>query len=193
LRRLGLTQNEAKIYLALTEAETAETAKNLSIVSEVAREIVYQTMPRLQQKGLVEKIIDKTTLYRAVPIEHAVANLLKQKSQEQQQLRKQIKQLLHRIKDNRNKQSPRRNMETQFKIVPGKEVIVRRLQEALQNTQFSLDVITSPERFIPAITAFADGYKAALQRSKNTHSHTTAQHRKNSATNHKQSKRKLRL
>jgi sugar-specific transcriptional regulator TrmB len=162
LLQLGLACNEAKLFLALAENETA-TAKALSCSARVAREIVYQTMPKLQQKGLVEKIISKPTLYRAIPIEQAAANLLKSKNRELRELHSQTQELVSNIKRNSAQNSPAKE-ESQFAIISGKDIIIQKLRSKLQKTKFTLDVVTSLQRFAPAILEFAECYEDALRR-----------------------------
>lgn len=53
---LGLTPKQAKVYLALVRFGPLRVA-GVSRNSQVARPDVYQTLDKLQQMGLVEKII----------------------------------------------------------------------------------------------------------------------------------------
>ena len=71
LTDLGLTHSQARIYFALSRSG-ASTAKTISTISRVAREHVYEVLPQLQDLGLVEKIIDVPSKFRALPIEEGL-------------------------------------------------------------------------------------------------------------------------
>ena len=71
LMELGLTLVQAKIYLTLTKLDNA-TIKAISKNSNLARQDIYRIIPSLQKLGLVEKIIDKPTKYKATPIKIGV-------------------------------------------------------------------------------------------------------------------------
>jgi sugar-specific transcriptional regulator TrmB len=66
LSRLGLTEYEARCYVALTRVEHG-TAKEVSRLSEVPRSRVYDTVERLHRRGLVDVQQSEPRRYRAVP------------------------------------------------------------------------------------------------------------------------------
>ena len=63
---LGLTLLQAKVYLALVQSGTLKVG-TIAQVSKVARPDVYRTLQKLQDLGLIEKIITKPILFRATP------------------------------------------------------------------------------------------------------------------------------
>ena len=66
LRSFGLTEYEARVYLALLDLGTAEAAR-IPSVSNVPRTRIYATMQRLHAKELVQILPEKPLRYRAVP------------------------------------------------------------------------------------------------------------------------------
>lgn len=74
LQQLGLKEYEAKCFVALTRFSKG-TAKEISNISEVPRTRVYDAVRVLESKGLIEIQHSNPTMYRAVPIEEAVATL----------------------------------------------------------------------------------------------------------------------
>lgn len=67
LARIGFTEYEAKVYLALL-TENPATGYQLSKRSGVPRSMVYETLSRLHARGLVlETVEGRATLYRPLP------------------------------------------------------------------------------------------------------------------------------
>lgn len=82
LVKIGFTEYEAKVYLALLRNHPA-TGYQLSKESGVPRSMVYEALKRLHARGAaLETTEARATLYRPLPPEV----LLKQHQQEQQQL-----------------------------------------------------------------------------------------------------------
>ncbi len=68
LKQLGLTEYEAKVYIALVQ-ESPASAAQISKLSTVPRARVYGTLDALVDKGIVLKEnAEKTTIYRALPV-----------------------------------------------------------------------------------------------------------------------------
>ena len=81
LQELGLTEGEAKVYLALVKHGLA-TVGPVVKESRVAYSNIYEILARLQEKGLVTFIIkSKTHHYRAVP-PHRLQDYLEKKRAE---------------------------------------------------------------------------------------------------------------
>lgn len=74
LESLGLTEYEARCFVALTRLATG-TAKEVSQVADVPRSRVYDTVERLEQRGLVEVQQSEPREYKAVPIEMATRRI----------------------------------------------------------------------------------------------------------------------
>jgi len=74
LEALGLTEYEAKCYVALTRVPEG-SAKEISQLSEVPRATVYDVVDKLHQRGLVDVQESEPRQYKAVPRERALAVL----------------------------------------------------------------------------------------------------------------------
>jgi sugar-specific transcriptional regulator TrmB len=67
LNKIGFTEYEAKVYLALLD-ENPATGYQISKTSTVPRSMVYETLSRLATRGAVlEAIEGRSTLYRPLP------------------------------------------------------------------------------------------------------------------------------
>lgn len=97
LNSLGLTINAAKVFLALSELGTA-TAKTISKTSGVAREVVYQLMPSLVKKGLVEEVLTSPKSFKAIPLKAAYNQLLQNKKEENRKISQKIGETLKKKK-----------------------------------------------------------------------------------------------
>lgn len=90
---LGLTQLQARTYLALTSLEEAEVQK-ISKQSNIARQDIYRIIPRLEELGLVEEIIATPKQYRAISLNEGTLSLYQKKMDEQTKLKKSIQSLV---------------------------------------------------------------------------------------------------
>ena len=149
LIQLGLTLNQARAYLTLVENGPAG-AKKLSENSKITRPDIYRVMPTLEQTGLIEKIINNPTTYKAIPIQQATRILLQRKNKENTQLQRKTKSLINELKISRTEQAIE-DQDSQVIMISRKEAIIQKLAEALSNTKETLEVITSSQRFLPAI------------------------------------------
>ena len=66
LRDFGMTEYQARVYLALLDLGTA-TASQIPPISRVPRTRIYATMQQLHEKGLVEIIPETPLKYKPVP------------------------------------------------------------------------------------------------------------------------------
>ncbi len=70
LEELGLTEYEARCFVALTRLSKG-TAKEISQVADIPRSRVYDTIERLDRKGLVNVQQTEPREYKAVPVDTA--------------------------------------------------------------------------------------------------------------------------
>ena len=86
---LGLTKNEAKVYLALLKLGSA-TAVEITKQSHVHRVNAYDVLERLQQKGLIATVFSaKKRVYEAANPEQ-LATLIKEKQELLDQVRHKL-------------------------------------------------------------------------------------------------------
>jgi len=78
LKQLGLTQYQAKVYLALFRNRESSN-KQIARLTSLNRGNVHNALIELSQLGLIEKIISAPTKYKAIPIDDAVSILIAEK------------------------------------------------------------------------------------------------------------------
>ena len=76
LTDFGLTGNQAKVYLATARLRLASVGQ-ISKASKVRREDVYRILPKLEELGLVERLLGKPIKIRATPVEEALSILIR--------------------------------------------------------------------------------------------------------------------
>ncbi len=94
LVKLGLSPNEAKVYLGTLKTGIA-TAKIIAKNSVVGREDVYRVLPALQELGLVRKYLNTPAKYEAIPPDEAIKILLCRREEENVQLKDNANEFLH--------------------------------------------------------------------------------------------------
>src|SRR5208283_4200662 len=148
LSRLGLTPNQAKVYLILSSSAAA-TASQISKISKLAREEIYRAMSKLQELGLVEIMVEAPTKYRAHPLSDGIHTLLNRKTEENKRLQEEAENLLkHSIKGTPELTIPEgRGFE--FSLLRDGLDIQKRKQ-AIEQTMETLDAVETLSRCLQA-------------------------------------------
>ena len=161
LTNLGLTIDQARLYLALLQCGPA-TARQLANTSKIARPDIYRIIPTIEKQGIVEKLMTRPISYQAVPALLVLPNMIKRKATEQTLLIKETEELLANLRCNEARES--QDEETSSVMVYGKDGVIQRLKVALARASISVCIVTSRERFSDAIFEFADEYRKALKK-----------------------------
>lgn len=163
LNDLGLTLIQTRVYLALVETGPSKIAA-ISKASKVARPDVYSTLSKLQQQGLVEKIIKKPLTYRAIPIDEGLSRLLETKTSQYEKVRAETRLLLDLAK--KEKKNKKQNIENpQFVLIPKGRSVIDRINAAIEKAQLSIDLVLSWKRFsVGMASTFAESMENAWAR-----------------------------
>ncbi len=159
--RLGLTINQARVYVSLIQSGPT-TAKEIAKNANITRQDIYRIMPSLQEQSLVEKIITVPIRFKAVPPKQAISTLLQRKTAELDNLREKAEKLA--MNTDAYQQKTNFEKEFEFIFVPEKEAIIKRIRNAFQHAQTSVDIVTLPRRLSQAMLEFADVRSNALKR-----------------------------
>jgi sugar-specific transcriptional regulator TrmB len=160
LHKLGLTTNQAAIFIALTQLAIPSTVKEISKISNVTREKVYCILPSLQQKGLVEKILTNPCEYKAISMRGAIAVLLEHKTKETAEIKKKAQEILQSPEEEKLEQN--RNDETI--VVCKKEIGYKKRVHAMRNASKSLDIVTLGFDLEQAWDFFSRIYQSVLNK-----------------------------
>jgi len=109
LKKLGLTDKEAKIYLTSLQ-RGPETAPSLAKIAEVVRPTAYVVYENLIKKGLMSTFTKgKKTFYVAEPPEHLLS-LLRLQKQEIEETERQFSKIIPELNDIANTKGDKPNV-----------------------------------------------------------------------------------
>ena len=153
LTRLGLTVLQAEVYLTLTNLEKA-TVRAISTTAKVDRANVYRVISKLQELGLVEKMITNPTVFKAVSIHDGMRMLLERQAKEHKEIEAKTKELLKRRAGN-DKEKPPLEGGCGFALVPDESATIRKLLEMMNRSKESYDLIFHFESLVQGIDGVA--------------------------------------
>src|SRR4030042_703709 len=119
LIKLGLTKLQAEVYLTLTKLGTA-CIKTISDTAKIDRAHVYQVIAKLQEIGLVQKILSTPNLFKAISLQEGLQILLERKAKEFSEIEEKTQETIQKIKEVTVVDILQKN-DCQFIIIPGKE------------------------------------------------------------------------
>ena len=164
LRRLGLTEYEARIYLALIRMGPKK-ASEVSYFGQVPRTKTYGTIRELQRKGLLRVIPGKPELYApAAPSEHLlpVVTKLNHEVKESEEVVQSLAVLFESSKYTKQYAIPEDVKE--FWRIDGRKDILRKLTEILGDATKSLNYATSVWGLVRAYKAHSEVLEEAKNR-----------------------------
>jgi sugar-specific transcriptional regulator TrmB len=139
MKELGLTHNQARVYLALIEMGPSK-AEEISKLSEVTRQDIYRIMPNLQKLGFVEKTLSRPVIFKALPLEETLSTLVTQREKKTTELKKITSMML---KKHINKNSKKSYEDYHIKYIPAKGALISKTGEAMGRAKKSLYAVSS--------------------------------------------------
>ena len=139
LEKLGLTQLQAKIYLATLTLQRA-TAIKISTAANIARPDVYRIMPALEELGLLRKLITTPTMYEATPLRNACQILVQKKRDQYTQIQQESEELIRQYAEKSHQQTPD-IVDDSFSIIASKELWHDKFTAIVKASQVSIYVI----------------------------------------------------
>ena len=156
--QLGLTGMQTKIYLEFVksrESSVKAIAKNM----QISPAEVYQVLPRLEETGLVQRILGKPIRYNALPIDQGLSILFEMHNRKFNEIRAKADDLIKKFCKNKAETchaSPKY-------VLWLKRSQARTVEPLIMNSQISLDVMFSWAIFRRLIHEFFEAYKIALE------------------------------
>jgi len=156
---LGLSGRQARVYLAVLKAGDAK-AKTIAEYAHVERQEVYNLIEDLKLAGLVEQNLTVPISYTATPITQALKLLLEQKTDQLIMITKKATQLAAKLNQPLNlaitSASP--CFGTISHGYRGKKYL-----KSIQETQQSIDTVTSWTRFKQQSYRFENDFRTVLK------------------------------
>lgn len=163
LMALGLTLVQARVYLTLVRLGASRTLA-ISKISKVAQPDVYKALSKLQELGLVEKLIETPFEYRAIPVNEVVSFLLDTKREQYEKVKAEARTLLHTFK-NMMPNSANQPTGSQFILIPEGRAVIKRINTAIAQAQIRIDLLLYWKRFSRGmVSAFAESIESAWAR-----------------------------
>ena len=157
---LGLTERQAKVYLALLQTGSAG-AEAISKLSLVHRQEIYRVAACLQEMGLVETEVTSPIMFSAVPVKQALEIMVNQKTNEFDGGRNRTRSLIDRF--NRTDVQASSADKPYFTLVSG-GVCIRKLQSALEGSCRNVKIACTLRLFCQGFTIHEDLVKIALEK-----------------------------
>jgi sugar-specific transcriptional regulator TrmB len=130
---LGLTLNEARVYLVLVRCGSS-SIKRVCQISEISREHLYAVTRSLENKGFIEREIGSPNLFKALPLKDTVSILLKDREEETRRIKSKVNKL---VCDYLKRDTALLDFEDQnkFVIVSGKKAVFSKVIQWLEEAR----------------------------------------------------------
>jgi sugar-specific transcriptional regulator TrmB len=158
---LGLSINQARVYLAVLQLEKTTAAK-IAKYSKVHREDVYRILPALEHMGLIERLLGKPTEIRATPISDALSFLVSEEKGKFDERMKGMKSIVQRLSLKDWKQ-PLFMEDNMFILIAEKKAILAKTSGLIENSKKEVALIADKARIIPVLSQFSNEYKMAIK------------------------------
>ena len=157
---LGLTVNQAKVYLAILKLEKSSVSQ-IAKLSKVRREDVYRILPSLEILGLIERLLGKPALVQATPISDALSFLLAEEKGKSDDRLKGMKSIVERLslKDWDTVHGREENI---YILIGEKKAILAKTSGLIKSSRRELALIADKGRIMPTISKFSEDFKLAI-------------------------------
>lgn len=143
LNKLGLTINQSKIFIALVQSNLS-TVKRIAKSANVPPEVIYRSIPKLQEMGLITKTISFPIEFKAISVDSATRILLKRRNREMNELKTKTNEFVAQMK---NRHEIENKKEPQVILICGREHLKTFSKQHLLSTQTSLDTMIIKTKF----------------------------------------------
>jgi len=162
LLSLGLSLNQAKVYLAILKLEKT-TAGQIAKFSKVRREDVYRLLPVLEKMGLIERLMGKPMEIRATPISDSLSFLVSEEKNKFDERLKGMRITVQKLSLNDWKLPPTEK-ESLYILIAEKKAILAKTSRLIRNSKKEVALIADKVRIIPILSQFSDECKRAIKK-----------------------------
>jgi sugar-specific transcriptional regulator TrmB len=159
---LGLTLNQAKVYLAILKLEKT-TVGQVARFSKVRREDVYRLLPSLEQMGLVERSLGKPTEVRATLISDSLALLVAEEKKRAEERLTGMRSIVQKLSLKEWKQPPL-GEESIYILIAKKKAILAKTSGLIRNSRKEVALIADKGGIMPVLAKFSDEYRLAIKK-----------------------------
>jgi sugar-specific transcriptional regulator TrmB len=159
---LGLTLNQARVYLAILKLEKT-TASGVAKFSKIRREDVYRILPSLEKLGLIERLMGKPTQIRATPISDALSFMVAEEKSKSDERLTGMRSRVQKLSLKDWKQAPL-GEESIYILIAEKKAILAKTSELIRNSRKEVSLIADKARIIPTLSQFSEECKQAIKK-----------------------------
>src|SRR5208283_3941904 len=120
------------------------------------------TILRLQDLGLVKKIVSTPNEYSAIPIFDALSMLLQRRRKDQAELAEKADSLIKKY--NAFEKNVSKEKLNQFILIPEKEMLIRERAKALDNAKEKILLMIPLKKLDPVLTNSFESFNKAIER-----------------------------
>ncbi|MCW3994786.1 MAG: hypothetical protein NWE98_01390 [Candidatus Bathyarchaeota archaeon] len=158
LTSLGLTQSQARVYLALIHHGPSKVMF-ISQVTGIHRAHLYEILRSLQENGFVDRDLDKK-VFTATPLREVAPILVKQKQKEIAELENQVNSIASHIHQKTNHTQIQPNVI----LTSNRTLTLNRAQKFIAKACLQLDSMHTWKRFQQAWIHFEATWVAAMKK-----------------------------
>src|SRR5665648_430597 len=158
---LGLTLNQAKVYLAVIKLEKTTVGK-VANFSKVRREDVYRILPSLEKMGLIERFLGKPTEIRATRISDSLTSLVTEEKNRSKERLTDMRSRVHKLSLKDWKQQPL-GEESIYILIAEKKAILTKTSELINNSKIEVGLIADKVRIVQVLANFSVEHKHAIK------------------------------
>jgi sugar-specific transcriptional regulator TrmB len=161
LKKIGFTSAQARLYLALLETGKT-TATALHKQTGIPRPIIYRTLAELQKKGLAAKEVVQPSRFSPTPIHSAMQSLVLQRKEELGRLTHETAEFLKSLPEKKEQTAAAEDYK--LMMIDGKGRIIKQIKTQIAQSESSIRILTTLERWQPIVYACYKSYEKALDR-----------------------------
>jgi sugar-specific transcriptional regulator TrmB len=160
LLELGLTRNQASLYLTLLSVKKSD-ARKLSLSTGIQRTEVYRCLSELELKGLVDRKIglpiEFTPVAPSVGLQHALEAKISATENTERKTIEFIRnfQTLENVEDNNS---------YEIKVINGRKRIVDKIKKQHDGAKATVEILSALPRWLQIIDECLVNYRNALDR-----------------------------
>jgi len=166
LAEFGLTENQAKVFLATTKLGTPTVAE-VAESSDVRREEIYRLLPELEKIGLIERLLGKPLRLKTLDPSSSITtlvNLEREKAKDRiSELSMKSKKLLQ-VLGHHEGLSDSDTMTSDFSLVQEKESIRVELYELITKAEKQIDILFSRKDLVWLLSTQGESLQNAFAR-----------------------------
>lgn len=160
LESLGLSRNQAKAYLALSQLGRAKAGEIYKYAS-ISRQDIYRVLEKLQKIGLIGKIVSCPNEYVAIPFSDGLTMLVQHKRAEFEEIAKKVE----KIKE--NVLCPKLSeefLQEQIMAIAEYELLTFKIKKAFKTAMHSIEFVCNWHAFVHGTMEVLEDAKETLRK-----------------------------